>query len=111
MNHGKDVMSDKPRCVSFGDLQELRQTIPKTGRIWSVDFSERFEVPAVTLASKLVSDGAIGDIIHTLGLGPHRLNSDHDQIGFDPNQNGGILADIGSHQIDQFLFYRQNVLR
>ena len=32
MNHGKDVMSDKPGCVSFGDLQELRQTVLKTGR-------------------------------------------------------------------------------
>ena len=43
MKHGKDVMSDKPGCVSFGDLQELRQTVHKTGRIWSVDFSERFD--------------------------------------------------------------------
>ena len=68
-------MSDKPGCVSFGDLQELRQTVHKTGRIWSVDFSERFEVPAVTLASQLVLDGAIGDVIHTLGIGPHRLNA------------------------------------
>ena len=109
MNHGKDVMSDKPGCISFGDLQELRQTVHKTGRIWSVDFSERFEVPAVTLASKLVSDGAIGNIIHTLGLGPHRLNLEsRPNWFFDPNRNGGILADIGSHQIDQFLFFTKS---
>jgi predicted dehydrogenase len=106
MNHGKDVMSDKPGCLSYSDLEELRQTVKQTGRIWSVDFSERFEVPAVTLASKLVSDGAIGNVIHTLGIGPHRLNAEaRPNWFFDPNQNGGILADIGSHQIDQFLYF------
>ena len=109
MEHGKDVMSDKPGCLSFGDLEELRQTVQQTGRIWSVDFSERFEVPAVTLAAKLVSDGAIGDVIHTLGIGPHRLNSkSRPNWFFDSNQNGGILADIGSHQIDQFLFFTKS---
>ena len=109
MKHGKDVMSDKPGCLSFGDLEELRQTVQQPGRIWSVDFSERFEVPAVTLASQLVSDGAIGDVIHTLGLGPHRLNPEsRPNWFFDPNQNGGILADIGSHQIDQFLFFTKS---
>ena len=109
MKHGKDVMSDKPGCLSFADLEELRQTVQQTGCIWSVDFSERFEVPAVTLASQLVSDGAIGDVIHTLGLGPHRLNpGSRPNWFFDPNQNGGILADIGSHQIDQFLFFTKS---
>ena len=65
MKHGKDVMSDKPGCLSLGDLEELRQTVQQTGRSWSVDFSERFEVPAVTLASQLVSDGAIGAVSYT----------------------------------------------
>jgi predicted dehydrogenase len=109
MKHGKDVMSDKPGCLSFGELEELRQTVQQTGRIWSVDFSERFEVPAVTLASQLVSEGAIGDVIHTLGLGPHRLNTNsRPDWFFDPNKNGGILADIGSHQIDQFLYFTKS---
>ena len=92
MNHGKDVMSDKPGCLSYSDLEELRQTVKQTGRIWSVDFSERFEVPAVTLASKLVSDGAIGNVIHTLGIGPHRLNAEaRPNWFFDPNQNLSLI--------------------
>ena len=60
MKHGKDVMSDKPGVLSSEELEELRHTVLQTGRIWSIDFSERFEVPAVTLASQLVLDGAIG---------------------------------------------------
>ena len=109
MKHGKDVMSDKPGCLSFSDLEQLRQTVQQTGRIWSIDFSERFEVPAVTLASQLVLEGAIGDVIHTLGLGPHRLNANsRPNWFFDPNKNGGILADIGTHQIDQFLYFTKS---
>ncbi len=106
MLHGKDVMSDKPGCLTMAQLGRIRETVQATGRIWSVDFSERFEVPAVTLAAELVAQGAIGKVVQTLGLGPHRLNrATRPDWFFDPARNGGILADIGSHQIDQFLFF------
>ncbi|MEM8630883.1 MAG: Gfo/Idh/MocA family oxidoreductase [Pseudomonadota bacterium] len=106
MDHGKDVMTDKPGCLTMADLTALKDKVAKTGRIWSVDFSERFEVPAVTLASRLVSEGAIGSLVQTLGLGPHRLNAaTRPDWFFDRAQNGGILADVGSHQIDQFLHF------
>ena len=71
---GKDVMSDKPGCTTMAQLDAIRATFAATGRIWSVDFSERFEVPAVTRAAELVAEGAIGRVIQTVGLGPHRLN-------------------------------------
>ena len=106
MDSGKDVMTDKPGCLTLDQLAALRAKVAATGRIWSVDFSERFEVPSVTAAAELVAQGAIGRVIHTTGLGPHRLNRDS-RPGwfFDPARNGGILTDIGSHQIDQFLFF------
>ncbi|MEX0285308.1 MAG: Gfo/Idh/MocA family protein [Paracoccaceae bacterium] len=105
MRAGKDVMTDKPGCLTLDQLSDLRRTVLDTGRIWSVDFSERFEVPAVTKAAELVAEGAIGTVIQTLGLGPHRLNRDTRPDWFwDPARNGGILTDIGSHQIDQFLY-------
>ncbi len=106
MAAGKDVISDKPGCLTLAELNALRREVRRTGRIWSVDFSERFEVPAVTLASDLVADGAIGTVVQTLGVGPHRLNAaTRPDWFFDPEQNGGILTDIGSHQIDQFLHF------
>ncbi|MEP3637530.1 MAG: Gfo/Idh/MocA family oxidoreductase [Paracoccaceae bacterium] len=104
MQSGKDVLSDKPGCLTNEDLINLRATQAATQRIWSVDFSERFEVPAVTLASEMVAAGEIGQVIQTLGIGPHRLNAPTRPDWFwDRTKNGGILADIGSHQIDQFL--------
>lgn len=106
MAAGKDVMTDKPGCLTLQDLEAIRATVRETGRIWSVDFSERFEVPAVTCASELVASGAIGEVVQTLGIGPHRLNAgSRPDWFFDPARNGGILTDIGSHQIDQFLHF------
>lgn len=106
MQAGKDVMTDKPGCTSHGDLSDIRQTVAGTGRIWSVNFSERFEVPAVTRAAALVQAGRIGRVVQTLGMGPHRLNRHlRPDWFFDPARYGGILTDIASHQIDQFLYF------
>ncbi|MBX2885196.1 MAG: Gfo/Idh/MocA family oxidoreductase [Granulosicoccus sp.] len=106
MSHGKDVMLDKPGCISHNELQRIRDVVAETGRIWSVNFSERFEVPAVTRAYELVQQGQIGQLVQTVGLGPHRLNlPTRPDWFFDPQKYGGILGDIGTHQIDQFLHF------
>jgi predicted dehydrogenase len=106
MRAGKDVMTDKPGCTTPEQLAELRRVQGETGRIWSVDFSERFEVPSVTRAQDLVEDGAIGRVVQTVGLGPHRLNrATRPAWFFERDAYGGILTDIASHQIDQFLHF------
>ena len=106
MEAGKDVMSDKPGCTTPEQLAAIKATVAATGRIWSIDFSERFEVPAVTRAAELVAEGAIGKVVQTLGIGPHRLNRDtRPGWFFERDAYGGIITDIASHQIDQFLFF------
>lgn len=103
---GKDVMVDKPGCTSKADLARIEETAAATGRIWSVNFSERFEVPAVAKAGELIDAGRIGRVVQTLGIGPHRLNkATRPDWFFDPVRYGGILTDIASHQIDQFLHF------
>ncbi|MGR3663033.1 MAG: Gfo/Idh/MocA family protein [Paracoccaceae bacterium] len=106
MQHGKDVMTDKPGCTTLDQLAAIKKCQAETGRIWSVDFSERFEVEAVTKADELVRDGRIGRVVQTIGMGPHRLNlPTRPDWFFDEEKYGGILCDIGSHQIDQFLHF------
>lgn len=106
MQQGMDVMTDKPGCTTRAQLEEIKSCVAETGRIWSVNFSERFEVPAVTRATELVEAGAIGKVVHTAGLGPHRLNrATRPGWFFERDRYGGILTDIGSHQIDQFLHF------
>ena len=106
MQAGKDVMVDKPGCITQDEVDRLRATVSETGRIWSVNFSERFEVPATTVATDLVRSGAIGTVVQTVGLGPHRLNAPtRPDWFFDARTYGGILTDIASHQIEQFLHF------
>jgi len=106
MEAGKDVMVDKPGCTTLEQLDAIKDCQARTGRIWSVDFSERFEVPSVTKATELVQSGAIGKVVQTLGQGPHRLNrATRPDWFFERDAYGGILVDIASHQIDQFLFF------
>ncbi|MHB2267085.1 Gfo/Idh/MocA family protein [Aliihoeflea sp. PC F10.4] len=106
MERGKDVMLDKPGCISLDQLDRIKEVVARTGRIWSVDFSERFEVPSAIKALELVREGAIGKVVQTLAVGPHRLNrATRPDWFFDKSLYGGILADIGTHQIDQFLTF------
>jgi predicted dehydrogenase len=89
--------------AQLADVMHLQR---ETGRIWSVNFSERFEVRAMTRAAELVQGGAIGRVVQTVGFGPHRLNRHlRPDWFFRRADAGGILIDIGSHQIDQFLHF------
>lgn len=106
MRSGKDVMVDKPGAVSAGQVAQIERVTVETGRIFSICFSERFVVRACEAAAGLVASGEIGRVVQTTGLGPHRLNrAIRPPWFFDPAAYGGILTDIASHQIDQFLFF------
>jgi len=106
MQHGKDYMSDKPGITSLEQLAEARRVQKQTGRIYSIMYSERFENKATVKAGELVKAGAIGKVIQTIGLGPHRMNTaTRPQWFFDKKYFGGIITDIGSHQFDQFLYF------
>jgi predicted dehydrogenase len=106
MRHGKDYLSDKPAFTTLQQLEEARQVHHQTGRIFSVSYSERLQNRATVRAGELVKGGAIGRVLQTVGLGPHRLNAPtRPRWFFEHARYGGILTDIGSHQADQFLFF------
>ena len=105
MRAGKDVMVDKPGCTTLDQLSAIKQVQSETGRIWSVNYSEHFQSAATTRASELIAAGAIGRVVQTVGLGPHRLNRQtRPHWFFEEERYGGILCDIGSHHMEQFLF-------
>ena len=106
MQHGKDVLVDKPGMTSFDQLAKLRRVQAETGRIFSILYSEHFESPATVKAGELVAAGAIGEVVHIVGLGPHRLRrGTRPDWFFRRTDYGGILTDIASHQCEQFLFF------
>jgi predicted dehydrogenase len=116
MKKGKDYLSDKPGATSLAQIDEIHKTIAATKRIYGILYSERLEVKAAVKAGELVKAGAIGRVIQTINIAPHQIV----QHGMDPYAGGaggrpdwfwdaarygGILTDIGSHQVDQFLYY------
>ncbi|GAB4023022.1 Gfo/Idh/MocA family protein [Spirosoma koreense] len=106
MRHGKDYMSDKPGITTLDQLAQVRKVQKETGRIYSIMYSERLENKATVKAGELVKAGAIGNVIQTIGLGPHRMTpKSRPEWFFHRKQFGGIICDIGSHQFDQFLFF------
>jgi predicted dehydrogenase len=106
MRHGKDVMLDKPGATTLDQLSELRKVQAETGRILSILYSEHYTQPATVAAGDLVKAGAIGRVLQTVGLGPHKIgNYARPDWFWSLERTGGILCDIGSHQVEQFLFF------
>ena len=114
MKNGKDVLSDKPGLTTLEQLAEVRKTIAETKRIYAILYSELLEVKAAVYAGVLVRQGAIGKVIQTINIAPHQIFQHAGDAGggggrpdwfWNPEQFGGILCDIGSHQVDQFLYF------
>jgi len=106
MRHGKDFLSDKPAITDLDQLVDVHRVSAETGKTFAILYSERLEVRAAVHAGYLVKAGAIGKVVQTINIAPHRVNAPTRPEWFwDPAQYGGILCDIGSHQADQFVYY------
>ncbi|TCL74296.1 putative dehydrogenase [Hydrogenispora ethanolica] len=106
MDHGKDYFTDKAPFTTLEQLEQARAKARQTGLKYAVYYSERLHVESAVYAGQLIRDGAIGRVVQVIGLGPHRLNApSRPQWFFEREKYGGILCDIGSHQIEQYLFF------
>ena len=106
MDAGKDYFTDKAPLTSLSQLAAARAKVAETGKKYAVYYSERLHVEAAVHAGELVHGGAIGRVIQVLGTGPHRISlPTRPEWFFQKARYGGILIDIGSHQIEQFLYY------
>jgi predicted dehydrogenase len=106
MRQGKDFLSDKPGMTTLAQLADVRKAIAESKKIYAILYSERLEVKAAVHAGELVKAGAIGRVVQTINIAPHQMNAPTRPAWFwEREKYGGILCDIGSHQVDQFLFY------
>jgi predicted dehydrogenase len=106
MEAGLDYFTDKAPFTTLDQLAAARKVVARTRRKYMVYYSERLHVESAMYATDLVRDGAIGRVVQVIGIGPHRLNKpSRPKWFFERASFGGILCDIGSHQIEQFLTY------
>ncbi len=105
-DHGKHYFVDKTPFTTFEQLEKARAKVKETGLIWAVYYSERLHVEGAIYAGQLIQDGVIGDVLQVINIAPHRLNApSRPEWFFQKEKYGGILCDLGSHQIEQFLYY------
>ena len=105
MQHDKDFLVDKPGITTLEQLAEVRRVQKETRRSYTI-FIERLESRIIPKAGALIKAGAIGNVIQTIGLGPHRMNpQSRDPWFFDKKYFGGIITDLASHQFDQFIYF------
>lgn len=106
MRHDKDYFTDKTPFTTLDQLDEARRVTEETSRKYACCYSERLQNEAAEYAVELIRSGAIGDVIQVIGLGPHRLNApSRPGWFFEKDRYGGIICDIGSHQMEQFLTF------
>jgi predicted dehydrogenase len=106
MRAGKDYFTDKTPFTTHEQLEEARRVVTATGRKYMVYYSERLHVESAVAAADFIERGAIGDVVQVICLAPHRLSkASRPAWFFERARYGGILCDIGSHQVEQILFY------
>ncbi len=106
MDHGKHYFTDKAPMTTLAQVDDAKAKVAATGKKYAVYYSERLHTECSIYAGNLIAEGAIGRVIQVIGMGPHRLSAPSRPAWFfNFEQYGGILCDIGSHQIEQFLFY------
>ena len=110
MEAGKDYFADKAPLISLEQLDMAKAAVKKTGRKYAVYYGERLGSECGIFAGTLIERGLIGRVINIIGTGPHKLcNGEKRGDWFYKRETqGGILIDIGSHQIEQFLHYTGN---
>ena len=106
MDAGKDYFTDKAPFTTLEQLESAKRKVCETGRKYMVYYSERLHVEGAVLAGYMIEQGEIGQVIHVEGVGPHRLGAPGRPAWFfEKEKYGGILCDIGSHQIEQYLYF------
>ena len=106
MAAGKDYFTDKAPFTTLDQLASAKKAVADTGRKYMVYYSERLHVEGAVMAGYMIDRGEIGRVLSVSGFGPHRLNApSRPDWFFDREKYGGILCDIGSHQIEQYLHY------
>ncbi|QDE33884.1 Gfo/Idh/MocA family oxidoreductase [Microbacterium foliorum] len=105
LDAGKDFFADKPAITTMDDLTAAREAVARTGQKFAVYYGERVHSEAAILAGQLIDQGAIGTVLQVASFGPHRIGTGRPDWFYDPEQYGGIICDIGSHNFEQMLYY------
>lgn len=106
LRSGKDYFTDKSPFTTLEQLELARRCVHETDRKYAVYYAERLRNWPTYFAGELVRDGAIGRVLQMLIMAPHRIQPERRPSWFfQKDLYGGVLTDIGSHQVEQILYF------
>jgi scyllo-inositol 2-dehydrogenase (NADP+) len=102
LNAGKNVVTDKPMCLSLVEYDAMRSAQAKSGKLLTVFHNARLSGDYLTLRS-IIGSGKLGDL-RWLEVNWNRQGlSKRSAWRNDTNSAGGRLIDLGVHLFDQVL--------
>ncbi|NDL58137.1 Gfo/Idh/MocA family protein [Phytoactinopolyspora mesophila] len=102
MEHGRDVITEKPLTTDEEKCQQILDAQARTGRQLTVTFNYRY-APRNSAVKELISSGAIGDVqsVHFEWLLDTRHGADYFRRWHrDKRNSGGLMVHKSSHHFD-----------
>jgi scyllo-inositol 2-dehydrogenase (NAD+) len=94
---GKAIFCEKPLSISLEEAHEVEEVVTKTGVFFHMGFMRRFDA-GYRAAKEKIDQGVIGKpvLFKASSRDPFRPSLEY----LDPRHSGGILIDMGIHDID-----------
>ncbi len=101
MEAGKNVISEKPVCLSSAELQNIFDASARTGKLFTTHQNRRWDSDFLMM-KQVYESGDLGDVfgIESRVQGSHGIPGDWRG---EKEHGGGMLLDWGVHLIDQTL--------
>lgn len=97
LNAGKHVLCEKPIASSLAEAVAIRDAADRSGKAFVMGFMRRSDARFVRLAERLhAGDIGVPLYVRSTGRGPGLPPS----WALDPAVSGGLIAEVGSHDID-----------
>lgn len=98
---GKNVVCEKPVCMSTTELSDVMSVAEETGKLFSIHHNRRWD-PDYCTVKKVLQEGTIGRPLFVESRISAETRGQYGWRGYAIN-GGGVLLDWGIHLLDQLL--------
>ncbi len=108
LNHGKNVICEKPVTISSNELLEVMEVAKNTGKVFTIDQNRRTNLD-FQLMKRNVEKGEIGKIYHVESRveGSRGMPKGWRTL---KRLGGGMMLDWGVHLIDQLMYFNTSAV-
>jgi scyllo-inositol 2-dehydrogenase (NAD+) len=105
---GKPTFCEKPLALSLDECRAMQAAVERHGAFFQMGFMRRFD-PGYAAAKRQVADGKIGTpvVFKSTSRDPFRPSLEY----ANPASSGGILVDMGIHDLDLARWFMGDVAR